>query len=122
METDSRDEHLGMRSFFHPSMLRGRWCMLSTCIMVWACFSIQADQDGADEGQHVLTFEKDVRTIFKAMCFHCHGEDDIRKGGLDLRLVRLMQEGGESGSAVLASQPLKSLLWERIASDEMPDG
>ena len=28
-----------------------------------------------------LTFERDVRPIFKAMCFHCHGEDDTGKGG-----------------------------------------
>ena len=32
-------------------------------------------------------FETDVRPIFKAMCFQCHGEDEELAGGLDLRLV-----------------------------------
>ena len=39
------------------------------------------------ESNDSLTFERDVRPIFKAQCFHCHGEDDELHGGLDLRLV-----------------------------------
>ena len=31
-------------------------------------------------------FEKDVRPILKAMCFHCHGDETEIEGGLDLRL------------------------------------
>ena len=69
-----------------------------------------------------LTFERDVRPILKAACFHCHGEDDVREGNLDLRLVRLMRTGGESGPAVTTGEPERSLLWKRIASDEMPEG
>lgn len=69
-----------------------------------------------------LTFERNVRPIFKAMCFHCHGEDDIKKGELDVRLVRLLKHGGESGVAILPGAPDKSLLWERIRTDDMPDG
>ena len=41
---------------------------------------------GADEP---LTFERDVRPIFKAQCFQCHGEEKELKAGLDLRLVKL---------------------------------
>jgi len=36
---------------------------------------------------HEQTFERDVRPILKAMCFHCHGEEEHLQGGLDLRLV-----------------------------------
>lgn len=89
--------------------------------MICICLRLGAEQVGGDEND-LLTYERDVRPIFKAMCFHCHGEDDVRKGGLDLRLVRLMQHGGESGKAIQPGQPLKSLLWERLASDDMPDG
>ena len=35
-----------------------------------------------------LTFEKDIRPILKAHCFHCHGEDGHVKGELDVRLKR----------------------------------
>ena len=69
-----------------------------------------------------LTFEQHVRPIFKAQCFHCHGEDDELSGGLDVRLVRLLTAGGDSGPAVVPHDVEASLLWERIAADEMPEG
>src|SRR5206468_1783148 len=36
------------------------------------------------------TFETQVRPILKAYCFDCHGEGEKLKGGLDLRLGRLI--------------------------------
>lgn len=69
-----------------------------------------------------LTFEQDVRSILKQQCFHCHGEDPELPGGLDLRLVHLMKTGGDSGPAIVPGDAQSSLLWERIASDEMPEG
>ena len=69
-----------------------------------------------------LVFETDVRPIFKEACFHCHGEGGEREGGLDLRLVRLMKEGGESGPVLVPGAPDKSLLWEKLAGNEMPKG
>lgn len=78
-----------------------------------------ADRDVAQE----VHFETDVRPIFKAMCFHCHGEMDHAEGGLDLRLVRLMLTGGDSGAALEEDYGADdSLLWWRIESDEMPEG
>ena len=69
-----------------------------------------------------LLFESDVRPILKAACFHCHGEAGEKKGKLDARLVRLLVEGGKSGPAIVPGAAEKSRLWERIASDEMPEG
>ncbi len=69
-----------------------------------------------------LSFEADVRPILKVACWHCHGEDGETEGGLDVRLVRLMQAGGDSGPAIVAGDLEGSLLWERIESDEMPKG
>ena len=69
-----------------------------------------------------LRFETDVRPILKAACFHCHGEEKKKRGGLDIRLVHLMQTGGDSGAAVVPGDPDASLLWQQVASDEMPDG
>ena len=69
-----------------------------------------------------LVFETDVRPIFKEACFHCHGESGEREGGVDLRLVRLMKEGGESGPALVPGAVDRSLLWEKLADDEMPKG
>ncbi|MEE2943107.1 MAG: DUF1553 domain-containing protein [Verrucomicrobiota bacterium] len=58
----------------------------------------------------------------KAACFHCHGEEKKKRGGLDVRLVHLMKTGGESGAAIVAGKPESSLLWKQIAQDKMPDG
>lgn len=69
-----------------------------------------------------LTFERDIRPILKEACFHCHGESGVREGGLDLRLVRLMLDGGDSGAAIAPQAPEDSLLWQRLATDEMPEG
>ncbi|MED5494838.1 MAG: DUF1549 domain-containing protein, partial [Verrucomicrobiota bacterium] len=69
-----------------------------------------------------LKFETDVRPILKAACFHCHGEEKKKRGGLDVRLVHLMQTGGDSGEAIVPGDPEASLLWQQVASGEMPDG
>lgn len=66
------------------------------------------------------TFEKDVRPILKAQCFHCHGEEEEVAGGLDLRLRRLMLKGGDSGPAIDPGDPDASYLLDRIRSGEMP--
>ncbi|WP_435010267.1 PSD1 and planctomycete cytochrome C domain-containing protein [Tundrisphaera lichenicola] len=69
-----------------------------------------------------LTFERDVRPILKAYCLDCHGAGDKPKGMLDLRLKRTAEHGGESGPALVAGQPVESLLLERIREGEMPPG
>ena len=77
----------------------------------------------ADQAADKLYFETDVRPIFKAMCFSCHGEaQDELAGGLDVRLVRLLKEGGDSGAALAEGDVPASLLWQRIEQDEMPEG
>ena len=66
------------------------------------------------------SYEQDVRPIFKANCFHCHGEGEELKGNLDLRLRRLIVLGGESGPAVVPGNPDDSLLFQHVSSDQMP--
>ena len=73
----------------------------------------------ADEG---LTFEKHIRPIFRAHCYDCHGAENEVKGALDLRLVRLMEKGGELGPALVKGKPEESYLLERIVTGEMPPG
>lgn len=68
-----------------------------------------------------LSFEKTVLPIFEAKCLKCHGEKRQR-GGLDLRTKAAMLKGGENGSALTPKSLKGSLLWEKIRTDEMPEG
>ena len=65
-------------------------------------------------------FEKDVRPILKAHCFDCHGEGGEKKGGLDVRLRRLLVEGGEDGPAIVPGRPDQSRLIQMIETGRMP--
>ena len=78
-------------------------------------------QTGAEAGAK-RTFEADVRPIFKSHCFHCHGEESKTEGNLDVRLVRSLVAGGESGPAIVSGKARKSFLIERLESGEMPPG
>ncbi len=69
-----------------------------------------------------LTFEQHVRPILKAYCLDCHGGHEEVQGKLDLRLKRFVERGGESGPALVASQPEASSLLARIKAEEMPPG
>jgi len=69
-----------------------------------------------------LFFEVKIRPILKAHCWHCHGEAGETKGGLDLRQVRRIEKGGDSGPSLLRDQPAESPLLQRMLSGEMPPG
>ncbi len=67
-----------------------------------------------------IYYETAVRSILKAHCFQCHGEEKELSGGLDLRLKRLIVKGGESGAAIVPGKGDESLLIDYITSGEMP--
>ncbi|MDB6119811.1 MAG: Planctomycete cytochrome, partial [Verrucomicrobiaceae bacterium] len=68
-----------------------------------------------------LTFEKDVRPIFKAHCTHCHGEEEKPEGGVDLRLRRFMDKILKGGEHLLVpGQPGQSEVVDIIRRGDMP--
>jgi mono/diheme cytochrome c family protein len=95
----------------------------------WIAFSLvlaefAAVQTAAPASQPsvTLTFEKDIRPIVRTHCLDCHGSQSVRKGGLDLRLKRLMVKGGESGEAIVPGHADQSYLLDRVKAGEMPPG
>ena len=67
-----------------------------------------------------LRFETDVRAILRTHCLQCHGEEPEVQGNLDLRLVRFMHHGGDSGPAIVPGKPEDSTLYQRLRDGEMP--
>ena len=65
-------------------------------------------------------YERDIRPILKAHCFHCHGEEGVMEANLDLRLARFISKGGDSGPAIVSGMAVDSILVSRIESGEMP--
>jgi mono/diheme cytochrome c family protein len=99
-------------------MPRSCLLLLSSLICVSATFA----EERPPSASTAPLFESRVRPILKTHCFQCHGEDEKHEGKLDLRLARLIAKGGESGPAIVAGKHADSLLWQRIAANEMPPG
>ena len=69
-----------------------------------------------------LTFEGDIRPLFRTYCFDCHGATEKLSGELDLRLVHFMEKGGDSGPAIVKGDAAGSYLLQRVKDGEMPPG
>ena len=76
-----------------------RWTRLSTIVLAGAVVVAFSIVGHAAERNEPVTFEKHVRPILKANCFHCHGEEEEIESGLDLRLRQLIVGGAASGPA-----------------------
>src|SRR5258705_2756173 len=66
-----------------------------------------ADQKG-------VTYAKDIRSIFEASCFRCHGEDK-QKGDLRLDTLEAVLKGGEDGKVVVPGKSKISVLLAAVA-------
>ncbi len=66
-------------------------------------------------------FDTTIAPILAANCLACHGGDEP-KGGLDLSQRTSAMGGGESGAAIVPGKVDESVLWQRVAAEEMPPG
>ncbi len=74
---------------------------------------------GTSDAAETVEFAKHVAPVLATRCAGCHDALE-KKGGLDLTQRATTLTGGESGPALVVGDVEKSLLWERIAADEMP--
>ena len=79
------------------------------CTAAIACISVVCAADDAG-----LTFEGDIRPLFRTYCFDCHGATEKLSGQLDLRLVHFMEKGGDSGPAIVKGYAVGSYLLQRV--------
>ena len=91
-------------------------------LLIPVLLSVAAPRLQAAAARSDLTFEQDVRPILKAHCFHCHGETEKPKGGVDLRLKRFMLHKTDDGIVLVPGKPAESLMFKLVAAGEMPKG
>ena len=65
-------------------------------------------------------FEAKIRPVLIEHCYECHNSTGTSEGKLRLDLRQGLVDGGESGPAIVATDPSKSLLLKAIAHDN-PD-
>ena len=87
------------------------------CLLLWlAIFSVTPAT--AEEAHDLTFFSQHVAPLLSAECLSCHGSE--KKGELDLRSGSTARAGGASGQVIAPGVPEESLLFEYVASGEMP--
>jgi hypothetical protein len=74
-------------------------------------FAFAAEDDAKREA--MTFFEKEVRPVLSNRCYECHGEKK-KKGSLRLDNITFISKGGDSGPALVAGDPDKSLIIQAI--------
>lgn len=73
--------------------------------------AVAAASRAADEGK--VDFTRDIRPIFAAHCFACHGTKE-EEGGLRLDVRARVLAGGMSGPALVVGKPAESLIYQFV--------
>ena len=93
--------------------------MIAAVFCGWLTSSLAAEEPKKEKTK--ITFEEHVLPIFKARCVKCHAGAEPAQG-LRLTTRREILRGGKSGPAMRIAAAESSLLWEKLASNEMPKG
>ncbi|TWU23034.1 Chromosome partition protein Smc [Novipirellula galeiformis] len=93
---------------------------ITTLFVLLACgVSTAADEKSTPEVKKV-TFDDDVKPIFRQHCASCHNQGE-KKGGFALDTYTALIEGGGSGEVVYDDgDPSGSRLWQLINHDDTP--
>ena len=87
------------------------------CLTISLGISLSAVVKAADEVTHSVEFVADIRPIFKAHCYECHGPDE-REAGLRLDRKEPALAGGDSGAVIVPGEPDESLLVSLVLGED----
>ena len=89
------------------------------CLFLVAVFRPDIAVAAEPTPEQIDFFEKKVRPILVSHCYTCHSADTQPHGELRVDDRNGLLTGGESGPAVVAGHPEKSLLLQRIRSTDL---
>ncbi len=64
-----------------------------------------------------VTYNDDIKPIFRQHCLKCHGNDE-QESGLNLQSYQAAIKGGSGGKALLAGRASASLLYQAITNED----
>jgi cytochrome c553 len=76
--------------------------------------AVSALHAAAPTAAQVDFFEKQIRPILAERCYECHSAGKKQKGGLSLDTREAVLKGGDTGPALTAGDPEKSLMIEAV--------
>ena len=89
--------------------------MTSQPLLLVACFVLTASV-AADETE-VISYEQQIKPIFRQLCVACHGEDK-QTADLNLQTYGAVLKGGSGGEAVVAGRSSQSALFKAITDPD----
>ena len=99
--------------------IRNHWWFVFPAVLLTG-LALSCTVSGADRSE-LPTFKADVLPVLAENCLMCHGQEP-RQGGLDLQSAAALLQGGQSGPAIVAGSPDRSLIMEKLVSGQMPPG
>jgi len=103
--------------FLRRSVAVGRRVALAVAVLAGATQSSLASLGRAGEQ---VDYERDVKPIFAARCFACHGALK-QEGGLRLDTGASARRGGDSGEAIAPGDAEGSLLVARVTAEDISE-
>ena len=91
-----------------------RRCSFIAWTVVIACAGSGALLAAPVSTEQAEFFEKQVRPVLAERCYECHSAEKKQKGGLALDTRESTLKGGDTGPALVAGDPEKSLLIEAV--------
>jgi hypothetical protein len=92
-------------------------------VIAWVSVSVLCAVSGlpakGDDGGSPPTLQRHLLPLLKARCVKCHGPGK-REGKLILATPKGVARGGKNGKLVVPGRPEESLIWARVADEEMP--
>ena len=102
-----------------PKSWRRRRVLLRAALLPLATFFLCVSVCPAADLAAAQHFDTHVAPLLARRCLDCHNAID-KKGGLNLASAEAALAGGETGPAIAPGKLDDSLLWQRVADEEMP--